>query len=218
MMKTDSQLQQDVMAELKWEPSINATHIGVEVADGIVTLAGHVDSYAAKWDAEHAAQRVSGVKALAVEMDVKLPGSSKRSDSDIAGSAENMLMWTTYVPKDSVKIMVENGWITLSGEVSWEYQRKAAVDAVCHLMGVTGVSDQIMIKAAVAASTVKSDIEAALKRRAISDAHKIFVEVKGADVTLRGTVQSWSARELAMHSAWGTAGVRSVVDNIAVAY
>ncbi len=218
MMKTDSQVQQDVMAELKWEPSINATHIGVEVADGIVTLAGHVGSYAEKWDAEHAAQRVSGVKALAVEMDVKLPGSSKRNDSDIAGSAENMLMWATYVPKDSVKIMVENGWITLSGEVSWEYQRKAAVDAVCHLMGVTGVSDQITIKATVAASTVKSDIEAALKRRAHADAQKILVNVSGADVTLSGTVHSWAERELATHSAWGTAGVRSVVDNIAVAY
>lgn len=206
------------MAELEWEPSINATHIGVEVADGIVTLAGHVDSFTAKWDAERAAQRVSGVKALAIEMDVKLPGSSKRTDSDIAASAENVLMWTTNVPKEGVKIMVENGWITLSGEVAWGYQRKAAVDTVRHLTGVTGVSDQLTTKATVAASTVKSDIEAALKRRAVSDAHRISVEVKGADVTLRGTVQSWAARELAVHSAWGTPGVSRVVDNIAIAY
>ena len=152
------------MAELKWEPSINATHIGVEVADGIVTLAGHIDSYAEKWDAERAAQRVSGVKALAVDMDVKLPGSSQRSDSDIAHSAENVLQWTTYFPKDSIKIMVENGWITLSGEVHWEYQRQAAADAVRPLMGVRGLSDQITIKSSISASGVKTDIEAALKR------------------------------------------------------
>lgn len=218
MMKTDLQLQQDVMAELNWEPSVNATHIGVEVAGGVVTLAGHVGSYTEKWDAEHAAQRVSGVKALAVEMDVKLAGSSKRSDTDIARSAQNVLEWTTYLPHDSVKLMVENGWITLTGELEWEYQRKAAVAAVRSLMGVTGVSDQLTIKKSVSADSVKTDIEAALKRRALSDAHKIFVDVVGAKVTLRGTVQSWAAHELAISSAWGTAGVHNVVDNIAVAY
>ena len=127
-MKTDAQVQQDVIAELKWEPSINAAQIGVEVKDGIVTLAGHVSSYAEKWDAERAAQRVSGVKALAVEMDVKLPGSSKRNDADIARSAKDVLQWTTYLPKDRVKVMVEKGWITLSGDVDWEYQRRAAVE------------------------------------------------------------------------------------------
>jgi osmotically-inducible protein OsmY len=217
-MKTDAQLQQDVIAELKWEPSINAAHIGVEVKDGIVTLAGHVCSYAEKWEAEQAAQRVSGVKALAIEMDVNLSGSSKRNDADIARSAENVLQWTTYLTKDTVKVMVEGGWITLSGEVDWEYQRKAAAGAVRHLMGVTGVSDQIVIKSKVSSSAVKSDIEAALKRRAQTDAQKISVEVRGADVTLTGTVHSWSERDLARHSAWGTPGVRSVVDNITITY
>ena len=218
-MKTDTQLQQDVIAELKWEPSVNAAQIGVEVKDGIVTLAGHVSSYAEKWDAERAAQRVSGVKALAIEMDVKLAGSSKRTDADIARSAGNVLEWATYLPKDSVKVMVESGWITLSGEVDWEYQRQAAAKGVRYLMGVTGVSDQIVLKnPKVSLSAVKSEIEAALKRRATADAQKISVEVHGADVTLTGKVHSWSERDLARHSAWGTSGVQNVVDNMTVTY
>lgn len=217
-MKTDTQLQLDVIAELKWEPSVNAAHIGVEVADGIVTLAGHVSSYAEKLGAERAAQRVSGVKALAIEMDVKLPGLSKRTDADIARSVENVLQWTTYVPKDSVKVMVESGWVTLSGEVDWEYQRQTANKGVRYLMGVTGVTDNIVIKPKVSLSAVKSEIEAALKRRATADAKKISVNVQGADVTLTGTVHSWSERELAKHSAWGTPGVRNVVDKMVTAY
>jgi len=217
-MKTDAQVQQDVIAELKWEPSVNPTHIGVEVQDGVVTLAGHVDSYAEKWNAERAAQRVSGVKALAIEMDVKLAGSSKRNDVDIARSAENALEWMTYLPDDSVKVMVEDGWITLSGEVSWEYQRQTAAGAVRYLMGVKGVSNNIAIKPKVSVSAVKSDIEAALKRRANADAQNISVDVRGNDVTLTGTVHSWSERDLARESAWGAPGVRNVVDNITVTY
>src|ERR1700722_14276350 len=169
-MKTDMQLKQDVNAELSWEPSVNAAEIGVEVKDGIVTLAGHVSSYSEKLGAERAAQRVAGVKALAIEMNVKLPGSSKRTDSDIARSAESVLQWTGFLPKDAVKIMVESGWITLKGEVDWDYQRKAATDAVRSLLGVAGVSDQIVIKSKASASVVKSDIEADLKRRAKPDA------------------------------------------------
>ena len=217
-MKTDIQLQQDVIAELKWEPSVNAAQIGVEVKDGIVTLAGHVSTYAEKLGAERAAQRVSGVKALAIEIDVQLSGSSKRTDADIAGAARNVLQWTSSLPKDGVKVMVESGWVTLSGEVDWEYQRQAAAKAVRYLMGVTGVSNQIAIQPNVSLSAVKSDIEAALKRRATADAQKISVEVRGADVTLSGTVHSWSERNLAKHSAWGTPGVRNVVDNMSIAY
>jgi osmotically-inducible protein OsmY len=216
-MKTDAQVQQDVIAELKWEPSVNAEQIGVEVKDGVVTLAGQVGSFAEKWDAERAAQRVSGVRALAVEMDVALPGSSRRADADIARSVENVLQWTTYLPQDRVKVMVEAGWVTLSGELDWDYQRQAAVGAVRYLMGVTGVSDQIRIKAKVSSSVVKADIEAALKRRASSDAHGISVEVRGADVTLTGRVHSWSERDMARSSAWSTPGVRHVVDNLTVA-
>jgi osmotically-inducible protein OsmY len=217
-MKTDAQLQQDVMAELKWEPSVKAEHIGVEVKEGVVTLAGHVCSYAEKWDAERAAQRVAGVIALTVEIEVKLPGPSKRTDVDIARSAENVLLWMVWLPKDHVKVMVEDGWVTLSGEVDWSYQRDAAAGAVRYLMGVTGVSDDILIKPSVSLSAIKSDIEASLKRRAGAHAKKISVEVDGSEVTLSGKVDTWSEREMAAHSAWGSPGVRSVVDNITVTY
>ena len=218
IMKTDEQLQQDVTAELKWEPSVNAAQIGVEVKDGVVTLAGHVDSYAEKWNAEKAVQRVSGVKALAVEMDVKLPGFSKRNDADIARSAQNAIGWTSYLPKDAVKIMVEKGWVTLTGEVDWEYQRNVASGAIRHLMGVTGVSDQITIKAIATSSGVKAEIESALKRRAVSDTQKIMVDINGSEVTLSGKVHSWSERDLARSSAWSAPGVRNVVDKMSVTY
>jgi len=217
-MKTDSDIKQDVTDELDWEPSINATQIGVEVKDGIVTLAGHVTSFAEKWDAERAVQRVSGVKALAVEIDVILPGSSKRNDVDIARAAENLLDWTSDAPKDRIKIMVEGGWVTLSGEVDWEYQRQFIARSIRHLMGVVGVSDQITIKPQASLESVKSGIKAALSRRAQADVQNITVEVVGDRVTLSGTVFSWSERDLAEHSAWCAPGVRSVVDNITIAY
>ena len=217
-MKTDTQLQSDVIAELSWEPSINAEDIGVEVKDGIVTLAGHVGTYAEKIDAERATMRVSGVKALAVEMDVKIAGSSARNDVDIARSVDNVLQWTTYLPKNTVKIKVESGIVTLSGEVSWEFQRAAAINAIRYLMGVKGVNDQLVIKPNLSAPAVKADIEAALKRRAQKDANEISVSVHGADVTLSGKVHSWSERELATNTAWGSPGVRSVVDKITLTY
>ena len=217
-MKTDAQLKQDIIAELTWEPSVNASQIGVEVKNGTVTLAGHVDSYTEKWQAERAAQRVSGVKGLAVEIDVKLPGLSKRTDADIAQSVRHSLEWTSWLPKDSIKVKAENGWITLSGEVEWDYQRQSAKDAVRSLLGVVGVSDEISIKPKASMTAVKSEIEAALKRRAHTDAQQISVDVRGADVTLSGSVHSWSERELAASSAWSTPGVRKVVDNITIAY
>ena len=217
-MKTDSQLQQDVMAELKWEPAVHATQIGVEVKNGVVTLAGEVGSYTEKLNAERAAQRVHGVKALAVEMKVKLSESGQRTDADIAASAKNILGWTSSLPADAVKVMIEGGWLTLSGEVEWQYQRQEAADSLRYLAGVTGVSNQITIKPSASATVVKSDIEAALKRRAAADAKAIAVEVKGSDVTLTGTVHSWAERELATRSAWGSSGVRNVVDKLNLVY
>lgn len=217
-MKTDLQVKQDVIAELGWEPSVNAAQIGVEVKGGIVTLVGHVDSYSEKWHAERATQRVSGVKGLAVELDVKLPGSSQRTDADIARAADEVLRWSTYLPPGAVRVKVEKGWITLSGEVDWDYQRRDAAQAVGNLLGVTGVSEAITIKPRVATDTVKSNIEAALKRRAQSDAKRISVDVKDGDVTLTGIVNSWSERDAAASSAWGTPGVRRVVDNLTIGY
>ncbi len=213
-MKTDTQLQQDVIAELKWEPAVHASQIGVEVKDGVVTLAGEVSSYAEKWHAERAAQRVHGVQALAVDMTVKLSQLGMRTDADIAQSAKNILGWTAAVPAHAVKVLVEGGWLTLSGDVQWQYQRQDAADSVRHLPGVTGVSNQIAIKPALSATIVKADIEAALKRRAAADATTITVSVNGNDVTLTGSVHSWAERDLATRSAWGSAGVRDVVDNM----
>lgn len=215
-MKTDIQLQQDVLAELDWEPSVNAAAIGVEVKDGIVTLAGHVSSYAEKWDAQRAAQRVAGVRALAVEMDVRLQGSSERDDVDIARAVENALLWSTVLPDNCVQVMVESGHVTLSGEVAWTYQREAAVQIVRYLMGVTGVSDQIVVKSAVSPVAVKAEITAALKRQAQHEAARIDVTVSGSHVTLTGVVPNWTERDLARQSAWSTAGVHSVTDHLTV--
>jgi len=216
-VKTDSQLQQDVIAELNWEPSVNAAAIGVEVSDGIVTLAGHVDSFAEKWDAEHAAQRVAGVAALAVEIDVILPGANWRNDADIARAAENLMAWSSYAPGDGIRIKVEGGLVTLSGEVDWEFQRQAAKNGVRQLLGVTGVSDELTIKARTTPESVRTGIEAALQRRAVKDGKNIRVEVLGERVTLSGTVHSWDERILARRSAWSAPGVRDVVDKMNLA-
>jgi osmotically-inducible protein OsmY len=202
---------------LKWEPSVNAADIGVEVNDGVVTLAGHVGSYAEKWGAEHAAQRVSGVKALAVELKVNLFGLGKRSDADIARAAQNILEWMTVLPKDGVKAMVENGWVTLSGKVDWHFQRDAATGAVRNLMGVTGVSNQIAIEPRVSVSIVKSDIEAALKRHITTDTQNIVINIDGTEVTLTGTVPTSAEHDLVVHAAWNSAGVRNVKDYVIVA-
>ncbi|WAT83014.1 BON domain-containing protein [Delftia acidovorans] len=215
-MKTDTQLQKDVMAELKWEPSVHASQIGVEVKDGVVTLAGEVSSYLEKWGAERAVQRVVGVRALAIDMTVKLSQMGKRTDTDIAASARNVLSWTNSVPIDTVQVLVEDGWITLSGEVVWNYQRSDAADRVRLLPGVRGVSNQISIKPRASAIVVKSEIEDAIKRRATSDTKTIVVDVTGGDVTLTGTVRSWTERDLVVHSARGSPGVRQVFDKMTI--
>ena len=215
-MKTDDKLKQDIAAELKWDPSLHTSEIGVEVKDGVVTLAGHVGSYSEKINAEHAAQRVKGVQALAVELEVTLSGDSRRDDAQIARAAKNVLDWVSILPLESVNVMVEDGWITLSGFVEWHYQRLAAKAAVQYLMGVKGVSNQISVKPRISTDAVKSDIEAALQRSAQSDAQNIRVDVDGSDVTLSGKVHSWSERNMARHSAWNSPGVRTVIDNIDV--
>ena len=180
-MKSDSQIKKEVLEELKWEPSVNATHIGVEVTDGVVTLAGHVATYAEKWHAEDAVQRVTGVRALAVEIDVVITGVSERTDSDIAASIAQTLGWMTNLPTQAIHVMVEKGWVTLTGEVDWDFQRRAATRGIRYLMGVTGVSDQVTLKAgSISASAMKADIEAALTRRARNDASQISVQVDGS--------------------------------------
>lgn len=214
MSKSDSQIQKDVLAELADEPSVRATDIGIEVKDGVVTLAGHVDSYGEKWHAEKAAQRVSGVKGIAVEVDVKLPGENKRTDADIARAVKNTLEWNIFVPNDPIKVMVEDGWVTLTGEVPWEYQRRLATSSIRYLIGVTGVSNQIVLKPKPTTTAVKANIEAALKRRALQDANAIKVDVHDHDVTLEGKVHSLAEKDLIHNAVWNSPGVWKVTDHI----
>jgi osmotically-inducible protein OsmY len=215
-MTTDSELKQDVIDELMWEPDINATEIGVAVKDGVATLSGSVDSYHEKLAAERAAQGVFGVRAVVQEIKVRLPGSLQRSDEDIAKAAANALAWTASVPHDRIKVKVQNGWITLSGQVDWRYQRDAAEDAVCNLMGVVGVSNQITVKPSPKPTEIKTKIESAFQRNALLDARRIDVHVRGDRVILEGSVRSYAEKKEAEQVACSAPGICEVENRIAV--
>jgi osmotically-inducible protein OsmY len=215
-MKTDAQLKKDVQDELAWDPAVNATNIGVIVKDGIVTLTGHLESFAEKFAAERAVERVSGVQALAMELEVLLPNRDRRNDADIASAARNALTWNTVVPDSRIHIKVENGWITLSGEVDWDYQRRAAERALRDLLGVVGVKNLIAVTARVSAPDVQKKIVEALERQAETEAKQVQVLVNGSRVTLRGRVHSWPERQAAQIAAWSAPGVTNVVNEIAL--
>ena len=217
-MKTDTQLQLDVCAELKWEPAVQATHIGVSAQDGVVTLSGHVATFLEKWHAEQAAQRVSGVRILTMDMEVRLADLEQRSDTDIANSAELALQWMGSPGKDKVKVLVENAWITLSGSVVWQHERQAVANVMRYIAGVKGLSNQIAVNPDVTAASVHAEIESALRRQAHTDSRNILVGIKGNTVTLGGSVQSWAERQSAIYAAWNMPGVRNVVDHMSLIF
>ena len=217
LMKTNTQLQHDVIDELQFEPSIDAANIGVIAQDGIVTLTGKVNNYAEKYAASEAAERVGGVKAVIDETKVDLPLAHQRDDRDIAKAALSALKWHVWVPKDAIKVKVEQGWVTLEGTVDYKFQQMAAGEAVQDLTGVTGASNLITIKSVVAPADLKVRIENALSRAAELDSERIKVEVDGNKVVLRGKVSSWAERDEAERAAWSAPGVWDVDDKIEIA-
>jgi osmotically-inducible protein OsmY len=213
-MKSDEELRRDVLAELEYDPSLDARKIGVAVEDGIVTLTGEVSSFAEKWNAERAAERVEGVRGIVNKIEVKIVGDY--SDTDIAREAADALRWNLMVPPGKVIPKVENGYITLTGEVNFDFQRRAAEKAVRYIPGVKGVINLVTIKPKVEPKEIKEKIEEALKRMATVDAGNIQVEVQGSEIVLRGTVRSWAERHEAEKAAWSAPGVTSVKNYITV--
>ena len=215
-MKTDVQLKADVTDELAWDPAINATHVGVMVQDGVVTLAGHLDSFAEKHAVERAVRRVAGVRGIALDLDVKLSTEHQRTDADIAGAATAALALNTLVPRGKVKVEVEKGWVTLTGEVDWGYQLASAEQCIRPLAGVRGLFNKITVKPRVQSKDIATQITAALTRQATREARNIGIEVEGGVVTLSGKVHSMAEHDAAVGVAFSAHGVSHVVDHLQV--
>jgi osmotically-inducible protein OsmY len=218
-MKTNAELQRDVQDAIKWEPLLNAAEIGVTVKDGMVTLTGTVDSYSKKSEAENAAKNVAGVKTVVEKIDVKYSNNgAKKDDNEIATEIVNAFKWNWRIPNDKVKVRVEKGWVTLEGELEFNYQREAAKDAVKNLLGVTGVSNDITIKSEIQDQIEKRDIENAFKRNWSLNDRDITVKVSGHKVTLTGTVNSSYQKSEAGLAAWNAPGVWTVNNELFVSY
>jgi VCBS repeat-containing protein len=216
MVRTDSEIQKDVVDELKWEPSLRDDDIAVAVRDGVVTLAGHVASYFEKWRAVRANERVPGGRAIANDLEVRLPTSSERPDPEIARAAVDALKWNVSVPRDGVRVKVEHGWVTLEGEVEWHYQRDAAERAVRSLTGVKGVTNLLTVHAQPTTSDVKQRITDALRRSGELDASRITVEVQGHKAVLRGTVRSYAEMKDAERAARNAPGITEVDNRLTI--
>lgn len=214
-MKSDVQIHTDVIQELKWDPSINHEHIGVAVMDGIVTLSGTVPSFAEKFAAEKIAKRVYGAKAVVEKIEVKLPGSLKRDDQAIAKAIIDQFTWNVQVPENDLMVSVEDGWVTMTGDVDWEFQRVAAEKCVRRLTGVRGVTNNVGIRIRdIKPDIIKQKIEEALKRAAEREAQRISVEVQGHRAILRGKVRSFSEMEAIRGAAWSAPGVIFVENHL----
>lgn len=215
-MKTDSEIQRDVMDELNWEPLLNAHEIGVGVKNGIVTLSGAVETYTKKLTAEEAAKRVMGVKAVVQDIDVRITALGKKTDVDIAEAALSALRWNTNVPDKKIKVTVEDGWVTLEGEVEWEYQSTAAKNAVNNLTSVRGVTNNIKIVSLIKATDIKNKISAAFLRSATIDAGRISISTEGNKVLLKGKVRSYAEKKDAENAAWLAPGVNKVENKLEI--
>jgi osmotically-inducible protein OsmY len=214
--RMDAEIQNEVIAELKWEPRVQSTEIGVAVKDGVVTLTGWVDSYTKRWAAEEAAHRVRGVKAVANDIEVRLGVGSERTDTDIAAAAVRALQWDALLVPEKIDVTVSKGWVTLKGKVDWQYKKSEAERVVRNLAGVKGVSNLIDVKPKLQPAEIKRDVRQALIRSAHTDADRITVEVDGSKVVLKGTVRSWAERKEAELAAWKAPGVTQVDNQITI--
>ncbi|MGZ3293762.1 MAG: BON domain-containing protein [Xanthobacteraceae bacterium] len=215
-MKSDSEIERDVRDELKWDPDLDASDIAVSVKDGVVTLAGFTKSYTDRLEAELAAKRVAGVRAVANDIEVRLPAIDQRPDPDIARDAVSALKAELPISHDRIKVIVKDGWVTLEGAVEWQYQKTTAENAVRKVKGVKGVTNVVTVKPKVQPSELQQKIMEAFKRNAEVDANRITVEANGSEVILKGTVRSWIEREEAERVAWSAPGVTKVEDRIVV--